>query len=117
MTSGPLAPVAIDLERRRELRIRWSDGVSTRTPLPVLRKNCPCATCRALREAASANPLQVVQPAGRESDMVTAQGADLVGNYALRITWADGHNTGIFDYGLLRRLGEPGPAAAEPNSA
>jgi len=32
--------------------------------------------------------------------------ADLepVGNYALRFTWGDGHNTGIYSFDLLRSL-------------
>jgi DUF971 family protein len=29
----------------------------------------------------------------------------VVGAYALQITWADGHNDGIYSYELLRRLG------------
>jgi DUF971 family protein len=29
----------------------------------------------------------------------------VVGSYALQITWADGHNDGIYSYELLRRLG------------
>jgi DUF971 family protein len=28
-----------------------------------------------------------------------------VGSYAVQITWADGHNDGIYSYELLRRLG------------
>ncbi len=37
--------------------------------------------------------------------MVDGAGAELVGQYGLRITWADGHDTGIYDYELLRSLG------------
>jgi DUF971 family protein len=29
-----------------------------------------------------------------------------VGNYALGLTWADGHSTGIYSFRLLRTLGE-----------
>ena len=29
-----------------------------------------------------------------------------VGNYALGLTWADGHNTGIYSFRFLRALGE-----------
>lgn len=31
---------------------------------------------------------------------------DPVGNYAVRLTFSDGHNTGIFSWGYFRRLGE-----------
>jgi DUF971 family protein len=27
-----------------------------------------------------------------------------VGNYAIRINWSDGHNTGIYSYDHLRRI-------------
>ena len=30
--------------------------------------------------------------------------AKLVGNYAIQFTWSDGHDTGIFDFRLLRSL-------------
>jgi len=41
---------------------------------------------------------------------------DPVGNYAYRILFSDGHETGIYPLELLRGLGiaEPGPAT--PNS-
>ena len=29
---------------------------------------------------------------------------EAVGNYAISLTWQDGHNTGIYPYRLLRRL-------------
>jgi len=29
-----------------------------------------------------------------------------VGNYAIQIVWADGHDTGIYTYDYLRSLGE-----------
>jgi DUF971 family protein len=37
---------------------------------------------------------------------VTARSAELVGHYGLRMVWNDGHDTGIYDYALLRRLGD-----------
>ena len=37
---------------------------------------------------------------------VTVTAVDAVGNYAVRLTFSDGHNTGIFSWAYLRRLGE-----------
>lgn len=37
--------------------------------------------------------------------MATVAGAELVGHYAVRIRWQDGHDAGIYDYATLRRLG------------
>jgi DUF971 family protein len=31
-----------------------------------------------------------------------------VGNYALKITWSDGHNSGLYTWPHLRRLCEEG---------
>lgn len=97
-------PIAFDLDRGRSLSVRWSDGVGHEIPLADLRRACPCATCRALREELSRNPLTVLShPAGGRP---TASTAELVGVYALRLRWEDGHDTGIYDFGLLRALGE-----------
>jgi len=50
--------------------------------------------------------LPVVPGTAEQRRMATVASAELVGQYALRITWADGHDTGIYDYELLRSLGE-----------
>ena len=31
-------------------------------------------------------------------------GVEPVGNYAIRINWSDGHNTGIYSYDHLRHI-------------
>jgi len=35
---------------------------------------------------------------------LTQSGVELVGNYALSVTFSDGHRTGIFTWAALRRL-------------
>lgn len=97
-------PVALNLDRSRELRIRWADGVECVYALATLRRACPCAACREARAGEEANPLRVMQPPARQVDMVTVRTAELVGNYALRIVWNDGHAAGLYDFGLLRSL-------------
>lgn len=105
-TSLPHRPAAFDLERTRGLRVRWSDGLEAEIPLPRLRQACPCATCRSAREEAQRNPLRVITGVASEEERTTASGAELVGRYALRIRWNDGHDTGIYDFLLLRQLTE-----------
>lgn len=103
--TGPrFQPVHLDLQKARELRIQWADGVQTAIPLAALRVACPCATCRALREERQRNPLTVLPAPLNIADMTTVIQAELVGHYALRIHWKDGHDTGIFDFALLRSL-------------
>jgi DUF971 family protein len=114
-TSDPSnRPLELDLHRESHLRIRWADGAETVVPLPELRKACPCAGCRAAREERQRNPLAVIGPVADERDLVTVRDAELVGQYALRVTWQDGHSTGIYDFGLLRSLGRPAGSAAGP---
>jgi DUF971 family protein len=40
---------------------------------------------------------------------VTALTAELVGNYALRIRFSDGHDTGLFSWLYLRSLSSEAP--------
>lgn len=81
-------------------------------PLRELRRACPCASCRQAREELARNPLAVL-PTAQQS--AAALGAELVGHYALRIHWEDGHDTGLYDFALLRTLGEE--AAGEGSSS
>lgn len=97
-------PAKIELDRTTELRVTWADGRQSVYPLAYLRRECPCATCREERAAASRNPLRVVPRAGAQVNMVVAESVELVGRYALRIRWLDGHQTGIYDFRLLREL-------------
>jgi DUF971 family protein len=98
-------PVEIDLDRQRELRIRWADGAETVLPLPKLRRACPCAACRQEREDHDRGGKLTIVPQRQAADaMVRADTAELVGNYALRIRWADGHDTGIYGFAFLRSI-------------
>lgn len=89
--------------KEQRLFVEWSDGCRQEFALDDLRRQCPCATCRSDRDEAKANPLRILKfdPAG-----VRVTSAELVGNYAIRFRWSDGHDTGIFDFHLLRELGE-----------
>lgn len=110
-----IRPLALHLERTKQLCINWADGHASAYPLALLRRACPCAGCRAAREEETKNPLRVLSAIANPQDLATATDAELVGHYALRITWKDGHNTGIYDYALLRSLcpceqcGKPNP--------
>ncbi len=107
MKNPAIEPVEIELDRAKELRIRWADGHLCVYPLALLRRSCPCATCRTAREEQAREMLPVVRTPETQRDMVMAEKAELVGHYALRIQWKDGHDTGIYDYELLRSLCPP----------
>jgi len=101
-------PRDIKLTRaENRLSIVWQDGTASDFDMATLRKNCPCATCNSERQnrATSAELFPILRK-DPGTGPPSALGAKLVGNYALQIQWADGHDTGIYDFRLLRALAD-----------
>lgn len=96
-------PTHLDLKKDRGLTIQWADGASSYYTVAYLRKMSPSAEQRQLREDMAKNPLTVL-PSGGSSGPLTAVGAEMVGNYAVRIRFSDGHDTGIFSWRYLRDI-------------
>lgn len=103
-------PTKIDLKKDRGLLLEWPDGTVSYFPIAYLRKMSPSAEMRQLREELSRNPLTVLPAGARSSGPLAAVGADLVGNYALRIRFSDGHDTGIYSWEYLRQIDRNEPA-------
>lgn len=106
MTGEP-APRTIDLDQNRGLTIVWSDGATSRYSIVFLRRNSPAADARAQRDEMASNPLTVL-PTTASSNPAQPTTAELVGNYALRLRFPDGHHTGIYSWSYLRSLQDPG---------
>ncbi len=97
--SGTVSDAAKPVEMRaprgaRVMEIDWADGHTGIYPHELLRGYCPCAHCQ-----------------GHEGPIRFLEGGDLelqdiqqVGNYAVRLVWGDGHQTGIYSYRFLREL-------------
>src|SRR3954466_4516846 len=100
--SDTTTPTNIHLKKTEALLVSWADGRQTELPLRMLRKYCPCAGCQGERDLLGRTRLPIVQTT--YDGPITATGAELVGNYALRIDWADGHSTGIYTFTYLREL-------------
>lgn len=86
-----------------DLAIRWEDGLESFIPLGTLRRHCPCASCAGEKDIFGnlyKGPDRPLTPRGTELVRV-----DAIGSYAVQPTWGDGHNTGLYTYELLRRLG------------
>ena len=98
-------PTHIDLKKDKGLTIEWADGTTSYYTIGYLRKMSSSADQRQLRDQMAENPLTVLPGSqiGR-SEPVTAVGAELVGNYALRIRFSDGHDTGIYTWEYLRDI-------------
>ncbi len=113
------APAHLDLARDRGLTVRWSDGTSSFYPIDYLRRMSPSADARVLREQLARNPLTVLPSTSPGDDRpLRASGAELVGNYAVRIRFSDGHDTGLYSWEYLRQIDpdRPAPSDTEPVS-
>ncbi len=104
-------PKKLDLKKDRGLTVEWADGTTSYYSIPYLRKFSPSADARQLRDEMAQNPLTVLPPGFDSAGSLVATGAEMVGNYALRITFSDGHNTGIYSWDYLREI-DPALAAA-----
>ena len=99
------APKAIDLKKDRGLTIQWADGSTSYSTIAYLRKYSPSADSRQLREELATNPLAILpSSAMTNGGPLVAESAELVGNYALRINFSDGHSTGIYSWDYLREI-------------
>lgn len=102
------ASVKIHVSSGAGVDIVWSDGHPSHYDFAYLRENCPCASCNEERNkkevlagfaGSSSSPLlPMYKPKPR------AQAAVPVGNYAIQISFSDGHGAGIFSYDHLRTI-------------
>lgn len=105
-------PRNIDLKKDRGLTIEWADGSTSYYSIVYLRKMSPSADARQQREEQAKNPLAVL-PQKTVNAMNAASGggaglvavsAELVGQYAIKIAFSDGHDTGIYSWAYLRSI-------------
>jgi len=96
-----LTPLDVQANRDvRQLAITWSDQRTSRFGFYQLRIACQCAGC-----VDENTGKRILDPARIPLD-IAIQDLALVGNYALRITWSDGHNTGLYTWNFLLTLAE-----------
>ena len=79
-----------------KMEVTWADGHQCTYPNEVLRGYCPCAGCQGHGGSISFVP-------GGNSEL---REIEPVGNYALKLVWGDGHETGIYSFRYLRELCE-----------
>jgi DUF971 family protein len=99
-------PEHIAISKTNGIKIDWKDGHRSEYGLTYLRDKCPCATCTGAhgtppREPESAqpdNPFQMYKP------KLKMLSVEPVGNYAIRISWSDGHSSGIYSYEHFRAI-------------
>jgi len=99
-------PVKLDVTDQNRLKIQWKDGMVRQYSFGELRDRCPCATCRDNRTKESAAPTGLPILSAAEAQPLQIVQMHPVGNYAYSIHFSDGHKTGIYQFELLRELGE-----------
>ncbi len=98
LTTETPQPTAITVHQQsRVLEIAFSDGASFRIPFELMRVYSPSA------EVQGHGPGQEVLQTGKRA--VEIVGLEPVGNYAVQPTFSDGHDSGIFSWDYLYRLG------------
>ena len=91
-------PTALTVHQKsRVLDIAFEDGKEFSLPFELLRVYSPSAEVRGHGQG------QEVLQVGKRDVGIT--GVEPVGNYAIQPTFSDGHNTGLFSWDYLYRLG------------
>lgn len=81
------------------LKILWIDSIEQKIKLANLRYYCPCAICQKERIENSNSYIPIYS-----DDQITVEKIRIVGNYAINIIWKDNHDTGIYNFELLRNI-------------
>lgn len=90
-------PTEIHLSKDKKLlSVSFDDGTNTQIPAELLRVESPSA------EVQGHGSGQKKTPAGKRHVTITA--IETVGQYAVRLVFDDGHNTGIYSWEILYRF-------------
>lgn len=101
-------PRHITVSKSKGIQVDWADGVHSEYGLEYLRDHCPCATCAAAREKASASTAPPTAPFPLYQPALKIESVEPVGNYAIKIRWSDGHDTGFYSFEYLQEIRPPG---------
>lgn len=98
LQAGAPTPTALTVHgQSRVLEVAFSDGAVFRLPFELMRVLSPSA------EVQGHGPGQETLQTGKRD--ITLLGLEPVGNYAVKPTFSDGHDSGIFTWDYLYTLG------------
>ncbi len=86
------------LRSEQRLQITWNPDHVGDYPFHGLRSQCNCAAC-----VDENTGVRILDPRTVPDDIAVTD-MQLVGNYALRIHWSDGHSTGLYTWDYLLSL-------------
>jgi DUF971 family protein len=98
----------------QELAIAWNDGTEVFLPLEAFRRACPCAVCRGEPDVLGNLQSPEVEYAPESFELRAWQ---VIGGYAVRPTWGDGHGTGLYTFGLLQRIAAEATVSGQAEAA
>ena len=96
-------PTRIEKLNSTEMRLDWpshSGHLSFALAFAELRYECPCASC-----VDEHSGKRVIQKTSIKPD-IAPKGVEVIGRYALKIDWNDGHSTGMYHFDRLWELCE-----------
>jgi DUF971 family protein len=100
--------VKVSITTGTGVNIDWNDGHSSHYSFQFLRDACPCAMCNDEREKSGRRlgESPKLPPGALPMFKATARpvSAEGVGKYAIKFSWNDGHDLGIYSWKLLREL-------------
>lgn len=97
-----MKPLQIKVLDKKYLFIKWDNSTESKIGLKYLRDECPCANCKG--ETVLLKTFRPPKPNLLSPEMYIVKKIQLVGSYAIQITWNDGHNTGIYSWEYLKKL-------------
>ncbi len=93
-------PTKIEKFSPTEMLVAWNSGENFSIPFVEMRFQCPCASCVDEHTGQRVIRRENVNPDVRPT------GVQVVGRYAIQVSWSDGHATGIYHYDSLFQLCE-----------
>lgn len=100
--------VKVHLTTGAGMEIEWKDGHRSVYSFKFLRSACPCALCEDERGKSGRKPgeAEILAPGALPmfKPAVKALAAEPVGKYALKFSWNDNHDLGIYSWAYLREV-------------
>lgn len=100
--------VRVNLTTGTGMEIEWQDGHRSSYTFPFLRDACPCALCEEERGKAGRVYGEAPKLAPGALPMFKAAAKPLsaegVGKYAIKFSWNDSHDLGIYSWAFLREV-------------
>lgn len=101
--ASSIIPREIGRSGKHDVLIRWRDERESVFPARFLRLACPCASCI---EEMTGRKILKDEDVPKDVHPLAIQP---VGQYAIRIQWSDGHQTGIYTWEHLNKLSQSLP--------